>query len=363
MGGKTGVSSAFGDSFSTTMNTMLLCVAILFGAAVGSPSADQVASLPGYGAPPSRHFSGFLSVGSKNMHYYFVESERSPSTDPVVLWLNGGPGCSSLDGLFYEQGPLLVSPDGETLVKNNNSWATIANMLYLEAPCGVGFSYSRNKSDYRNDDVGTAKDNLAALKEFFRSFPEFKPNEFYVSGESYAGVYVPTLSQQIFESASTNQINMKGFLVGNGCFDSKIQGSSDFGYLWGHGLIPNNLYAKIQSTCKDVTTPTQPCSELLRQAESLTSGVNIYSTYGDCYSDQATPQAPFGSMFDYKVRWSSMAGNLGRQHARRPAHPSVVSAMGLQQVQGMVPCIDSSGGEKYLNRADVRAALHVTGSS
>jgi serine carboxypeptidase-like clade 2 len=73
-------------------------------------------------------------------------------------------GCSSLDGLFYEQGPLLVSSDGKTLVRNPHSWATQANMLYLEAPCGVGFSYSPDKADYVNDDNGTAWDNVHALE-------------------------------------------------------------------------------------------------------------------------------------------------------------------------------------------------------
>jgi len=155
---------------------------------------------------------------------------------------------------------------------------------------------------------------------------------------------------------------MQGFLVGNGCFDEKIQGASDIGYLWGHGLISNELYSKIQLGCKDVTHPTAACQALLDQAEELTDGVNVYSTYGDCYSDEGPLKAPPGTLFDYKMRWSSVKGNIGRINARRPAHPSVASAVGLQNVNGMVPCIDSSGGEKYLNRADVKAALHVSGS-
>eukprot|EP00658_Telonema_sp_P-2_P050345 TRINITY_DN3837_c0_g1_i11.p1 TRINITY_DN3837_c0_g1~~TRINITY_DN3837_c0_g1_i11.p1 ORF type:complete len:316 (+),score=69.46 TRINITY_DN3837_c0_g1_i11:133-1080(+) len=185
----------------------------------------------------------------------------------------------------------------------------------------------------------------------------FSTNDFYVSGESYAGVYVPTLAQQIFEGGS--KINMKGFLVGNGCFDAKIQAGSDMDYLWGHGLIPNTLHRNITATCPDLTDPSPACSALLAQAEHLTDGVNIYSTYGDCFSDpQAQSRPPAGSRFNYKLRWSTVEGNIGRVQARRPAH----AALGLTRVNGMVPCIDSSGGETYLNRADVRQALHVSDS-
>jgi len=348
-----------GDRQSNMHSVTWLCLALplLLVCSSASSTADQIDSLPGFGSPPSKHFSGFLELPSsaKKLHYYFVHSERNPLSDPVVLWLNGGPGCSSLDGLFYEQGPLLVNSAGTELVRNNKSWATVANMLYLEAPCGVGFSYSPDDADYSSDDQSTAIDNFHALIAFFVKFAEFKSNEFYISGESYAGVYVPMLAQQIFQKPDESTINMKGFMVGNGCFDQQIQGASDIGYLWGHGLIPNHLYQNITASCHDVTSPTPSCSTLLSQAEALTDGVNVYNTYGDCFSDGPVQKAPLGSLFDYKLRWSSTEGNIGRTLARRPAHPS----LGLQNVNGMVPCIDSAGGEKYLNRADVKAALHV----
>ena len=94
-------------------------------------------------------------------------------------------------------------------------------MLYLEAPAGVGFSFSPVASEERNGDNGTATDNLAALQQFFLKFPEFKANPFYVSGESYGGVYVPTLSQKIYQAGDAFGGNMSGYLVGNGVFDFK----------------------------------------------------------------------------------------------------------------------------------------------
>ena len=115
---------------------------------------DLVTSLPGLSPnPPFAHDSGYLPVGSKQMHYWFAESQGSPTNDPLVLWLNGGPGCSSMEGMLYENGPFRIQDDGKTVQLNNYSWNKLANMLYLESPAGVGFSWSPNKADYNNDDV------------------------------------------------------------------------------------------------------------------------------------------------------------------------------------------------------------------
>ena len=86
-------------------------------------TADEVTSLPGWSGPlPSRQFSGYLDVGaSKHLHYWLVESEGSPSTDPTVLWLNGGPGCSSLDGFIYEHGYAFAQFFGAILRRNSSA--------------------------------------------------------------------------------------------------------------------------------------------------------------------------------------------------------------------------------------------------
>ena len=96
-------------------------------------------------------------------------------------------------------------------------------MIYFEAPVGVGFSYSLNSSDLNTNDVQTAEDNLASLLQFFKKYPEFKNNEFYITGESYGGIYIPTLAQRILEfnknASAEDRINIKGIAVGNGATD------------------------------------------------------------------------------------------------------------------------------------------------
>lgn len=92
-------------------------------------------------------YSGYLNVSAtKRLHYWLVTSENNPDADPTVLWLNGGPGCSSLDGWAYEHGPFRINATDPTqLVQFDYNWNKQANMLYLEAPVGVGFSYSTDQ--------------------------------------------------------------------------------------------------------------------------------------------------------------------------------------------------------------------------
>ncbi|KAK6040997.1 serine carboxypeptidase [Cooperia oncophora] len=138
-----------------------------------------------------------------------MESQNDPTNDPVVLWLNGGPGCSSIGGLLEELGPFRNNNDnGTTLFENVYSWNKMANVLFLEAPIGVGFSYSDNGTHRLNDDM-TADNNAQAIKYFFEVvFPEYKHNDFFVTGESYAGVYGPTLSVRLVQMIDAGLLDL-----------------------------------------------------------------------------------------------------------------------------------------------------------
>ena len=107
------------------------------------------------------------------MQYVYMESLNSPATDDLVIWFNGGPGCSSLEGAFSESGLYhieeFVSPP--TLKVNPWSWTNVTNSLYMESPAGVGFSYCDSAAGCRHSDTSTAQDNLAALLSWFAAFP------------------------------------------------------------------------------------------------------------------------------------------------------------------------------------------------
>ncbi|VFR01706.1 unnamed protein product [Cuscuta campestris] len=156
----------------------------------GLREADKIAGgLPEQ--PPGVEFdqySGYVTVDPKagrSLFYYFAESPHSPSAKPLVLWLAGGPGSSSLGyGSFLQIGPFKVHSDGKTLYKNDYSWNKVANVLFLESPAGVGFSYSNTTSDYNTtDDKRTTADAYSFLVNWLQRFPQQEPGTLPVRSE------------------------------------------------------------------------------------------------------------------------------------------------------------------------------------
>ena len=90
--------------------------------------------------------AGYLNFTHGAFHYVFFDSQHDPDNDPVVLWLNGGPGCSSLIGMMYENGPFVFRPNTSKLELNENAWNKKANLLYITSPQGVHLALSRSDS-------------------------------------------------------------------------------------------------------------------------------------------------------------------------------------------------------------------------
>ena len=128
-------------------------------------------------------------------------------------------------GMLMENGPFVFVTNTTTIKLNDFAWNKKANVLYLESPGGVGFSKSFRNNNFTYTDPTTTEDNYKALTDFFRKFPNLKKNDFYISGESYAGIYVPYLANEILEKNKLPntevKINLKGILVGNACTDPR----------------------------------------------------------------------------------------------------------------------------------------------
>ena len=127
-------------------------------------------------------FSGYVDIGPRGkLFYWFVESQSAtPANDPVLLWTNGGPGCSGLVGFLTENGPFRPTANG-TLALNPQAWNLLANMVYIEQPVGVGYSVANGVLKY--SDALAASDNLAFVKGFFKAFPQYTSNRFLLTSE------------------------------------------------------------------------------------------------------------------------------------------------------------------------------------
>lgn len=161
--------------------------------------------------------SGYITSNEsagRHLFYWFAESASAPETAPFVVWFTGGPGCSGLDAFFNENGPFRVDGDTGKIVRNSFSWNNHANMLWIEQPAGVGFSYSES-GNYASD-TQSASDNYNLIRSFFKQFPQYASHDFWLAGESYGGMYVPTLADTILKGPDTQlSQQFKGFMLGN----------------------------------------------------------------------------------------------------------------------------------------------------
>ena len=253
-------------SSSSFLSWYLLSSCLNIGGSLAAPLEDLVQRLPDYGRTPTPQFSGYLdatdgcNTGANGdycrLHYWFAMAEtEDPMTAPVVLWLNGGPGSSSLIGYLQENGPLLMNATGG-LMKNPWSWTKVANLLALEAPVGVGYSYCANQKDpghvCENTDKYTASASRAGLVDFFTNkFPELATNDFFITGESYAGVYIPTLAKELLDHAA-EIVNLVGIAVGDPCTDNDAQADSmdSLWYSFKYGLVDEAIYDLLWNQCQ-----------------------------------------------------------------------------------------------------------------
>ncbi|KAL0356800.1 UNVERIFIED_CONTAM: Serine carboxypeptidase II-3 [Sesamum calycinum] len=263
----------------------------------GLKEADKITDLPGQPQVSFSQFSGYVTVDPKAgraLFYWLTESE-DPLNKPLVLWLNGGSGAMT------ELGPFRVNPDGKTLWHNKNAWNTVANILFLESPAGVGFSYSNTTSDYGTGDNKTAADSYIFLINWLERFPEYKTRDFYITGESYAGHYVPQLAQLIFnKNKITNQtvINLKGIAIGNAYVDYEDEMSGMYDYFWTHALMSDEHHDAILKNCNFSSreSVTETCLETVAKADADRGNVFFYDIYAPLCDTNST--APSLSSYD-----------------------------------------------------------------
>lgn len=220
----------------------------------------------------------------------------------------------------------------------------LANLLFLETPAGVGFSYSNRSSDlFDTGDRRTAKDSLQFLVRWLNRFPRYKNREIYLTGESYAGHYVPQLAREIvrYNANTKHKINLKGFMVGNAVTDNHYDNLGTVNYWWSHAMISDKTYRQLMSTCDfQRQKESNECESLYYYAMDQEFGnIDQYNIYAPPCSNNSDTAAAASS----------------RHSMRLPHRPHSVY---FKQLSGYDPCTEKYA-EIYYNRPDVQKALHA----
>lgn len=314
----------------------------------GAPAEDLIEKgLPGQepAQVSFKQYAGYVvtdAAAGRALFYYFVEAEsHDPLSKPLTLWLNGGPGCSSLgNGAFEELGPFRPKGTARGLILNHYSWNKASNLLFLESPAGVGFSYSNTSSDLVTNDAKTAQDSLRFLLGWFEKFPEYKSSDLFLTGESYAGHYIPQLASLLLEyndRQGSRIFNLKGVAIGNPLLNLGVDSYATYFYFWSHGIVSDETFGGITSACDfddyAETSPTHnesaACNNFLSNASTeVGTFVNLYDVLLDvCYAPIA----------EQEIRLNKRVHNFSL---------------------GVDVCMDSEIGF-YLNLPEVQEALHA----
>ncbi|GMN50865.1 hypothetical protein TIFTF001_020025 [Ficus carica] len=307
-----------------------------------------VTNLPGQPQVEFWHYAGYVTVDQSHgraLFYWFYEATSRPDEKPLVLWLNGGPGCSSVGyGATQEIGPFIVDTNGHGLKYNPSSWNTEANMLFLESPIGVGFSYSNTSTDYDNlGDDFTANDAYTFLQKWFLKFPSYRKRAFYIAGESYAGKYVPELAELVYDKNKdpSLHIDIKGILLGNPETSDAEDWRGLVDYAWSHAVISDETQKIIKENCdfnSNNTWENEQCNQAVGEVLKQYKEIDIYSLYTSvCIADSSNS---LESSFQVMIKRSStmMPRILGGYYD---------------------PCLDEYA-KAFYNRLDVQKALHVS---
>ncbi|KAI4377684.1 hypothetical protein MLD38_015271 [Melastoma candidum] len=251
-----------------------------------------VENLPGFhGRLPFYLETGYVGVGGSNesqLFYYFVESQRSPSQDPLLLWLAGGPGCSALSAFFYGNGPLAftyVSSNGSlpTLHLNPFTWTQGLNVLYVDAPVGTGFSYSTTEENYFTDDYKSAYETYEFLQKWLTDHPQYQTNVLYIGGDTYSGITLPITVQKIFDGNDAGVkplMKLRGYVLGNPNTDDYIDGNARVPFARRLTLISDELYEDAKESCGgnyvEISSNNTACVQDMDEINELLQQINMF---------------------------------------------------------------------------------------
>ena len=211
-----------------------------------------------------------------------------------MLWLNGGPGGSSIAaGLLLENGPCHISPDGNGTVRNDHAWNEKVNIIYLEQPVGTGYSYASDDSEVTNL-VDLAADVYAFLQVFMHQYPEYSAAPFHIAAESWGGHYAPNIASVIFNKNKEIEyapfpgqvkINLESVMIANGLTEPASQFLTIPMYFCG-GLAPYPAYGSNTARCMSLRVNSPICYNAIKSCYDTQSTVACNAATVHCWTTE-----------------------------------------------------------------------------
>jgi len=270
-----------------------------------------------------------------------------------------------LYGLLNEMGPYEAHENGQDLQNNPYAWNKFASVVYIESPAGVGFSYSTDSNTTTNDDQ-TSLENYNAIKRFFEVHSQYRGHQTFIMGESYGGVYVPTLTARIVEGQKDFPINLKGMAIGNGYVNEKMNIDTSVRFAYGHGIIDEKVWNELELTCCrgcidgcDLTQLTGHCASMVEEIFEFLwfGGLNPYDLYRKCDPNPGANSVRMETIKlgivpnFFKERYNATSTRRRYPFFRQLSPPHAYGAS--------VPCLNDTDVVTYMNNKEVRAALHI----
>ncbi|KAB2086163.1 hypothetical protein ES319_A04G010100v1, partial [Gossypium barbadense] len=289
------------------------------------PMNDLISKLPGQLDVNFRQFAGYIDVDEnvvgRSLFYYFVEAEKDPLTQPLTVWLTGGPGCSSVGDAFGSVGPFFVKKDAHGLQTNLFSWNKVSNLLFIDSPIGSGWSYSNTSSDYNNGDDITNKILLTFMQKWYEKYPVFKSKDLYLAGSSFAGHFVPNLANALLDDnkqSKQSKFNLKGLVVtGKPMLRKKLDDIAKIDFFFSREMINSSLYNEIKKECNAIdennyfssikTTWSAKCKNLVFEADLAAFKTDAHNYSPQKLFDVFRPpfqKAFHGNQTNLSYRWN-----------------------------------------------------------
>eukprot|EP01065_Artemidia_motanka_P001370 TRINITY_DN10621_c0_g4_i2.p2 TRINITY_DN10621_c0_g4~~TRINITY_DN10621_c0_g4_i2.p2 ORF type:complete len:478 (+),score=125.62 TRINITY_DN10621_c0_g4_i2:1124-2557(+) len=347
--------------------------AVLLASTRAAVPADRVHRVPGFSPTSFAVYSGYLKVPGPFVHtdydelqiHYQLDCSQRSQGDPVVVWHQGGPGASSVYGLYGEMGYFQASERG--LWVNEHAWNNVANMLYLESPAGsglpIGFSTCSKGNETQSvcswDDTSQGEAYVHTLAAFFKAFPEFKDNDMFLAGESYAGQFIPNIAHYALTNPSMQMRNLKGIALGNACWggdetsvlcNGPNEMRMDVDFFYRKGMLSQKLRDRTYCDCgwSECTGSKADCDRSLDRVDAAIGPHNVYNVYDNCDETEKWVAAS-GRTSGWLRRW--LRANI---HLPDATHRARAFGGGYDWACGSLGSVRA-----FFEDADVQRAMHL----